>query len=67
MKQIIKSHTDVVTVPGELKRMKQDYESQGYDCELLFNCLKINFEDGYAMITWADGAFWQECFEKKEC
>lgn len=63
MKQIIKSHTDVLTVPSELQRMKQNYEMQGYDCELLANCLKINFDDGYAMITWQDGAFWQECYK----
>lgn len=64
MKQIIKTHTDVITVPEKLKQMKQDYEKQGYECDLLANCLKINFDDGYVMIFWADGAFWQECFEK---
>lgn len=63
MKQLIKKHRDVITVLEELKQMKKEYEEQGYDCELLFNCLKINFEDGFAMIFWESDGFYQECYK----
>lgn len=67
MKQLIKKHRDVITVLEELQQMKRDYETQGYDCELLLNCLKINFCDGYVMIYWEKGSFWEDYhfFEKK--
>ena len=63
MKDLIKMCEDVMNVASELQQMKRDYEMQGYDCELLANCLKINFDDGYAMIFWEKGAFWQECYK----
>lgn len=61
-KQIIKSHADVMTVPEALDKMKSDYEVQGYECQLLANCLKIELDDGYVMIFWENGAFYQECY-----
>lgn len=66
MKQIIKSHTDIFTVPETLANMKKDYEQDGYNCELLGNLLKINLDDGYVMIFWENGAFYQECHEFDE-
>lgn len=61
MKQIIKSHTDVITVPEEIEKMRRDYEEQGYQCELLADLLKLVFDDGYVMIFFQNGAFYQEC------
>lgn len=60
-KQILKSHSDIMTVPLELERMKEEYRLEGYCCELLANCLKIKLDDGYVMIYWENGAFFQEC------
>ena len=51
-----------MTVASELARMKEEYQLEGYYCELLANCLKIKLDDGYAMIYWENGAFFQECF-----
>lgn len=37
MAEIIKTHSDIFTVPETLEKMKNDYISQGYKCELLGN------------------------------
>lgn len=60
-KQILKSHADVMTVPETLEKMKSEYQLQGYECQMLANCLKIDLDDGYVMIYWENSAFWQEC------
>ena len=60
-KQILRTLSDILTVALELEKMKVEYQLEGYCCELLANCLKIELEDGYAMIFWENGAFFQEC------
>lgn len=62
MSEIIKSHSDIFTVPEALEEMKNDYIYQGYKCELLGNVLKLYLDDGYVMIYWKDGAFYQDCY-----
>ena len=62
MKEIIKHHKDCMTVQEALQKMQQDYAKQGYNCTLKLNTLKIKLDDGYVMIWWQDGVFWQECF-----
>ena len=61
MAEILKSHSDVLTVPEEIQRMKNDYLAQGYKCDVFCNTLKIHLDDGYVMIFWENGAFYQEC------
>ncbi len=63
MRELIKVHTDVMTVASEICKMQAEYESQGYECESLLNCLKIKFNDGFAMIFWSNGAFYQEFYK----
>lgn len=62
MSEIIKSHSDIFTVPEALEEMKNDYISHGYRCELLGNILKLYLDNGYVMIYWKEGAFYQECY-----
>lgn len=60
MAKIIKSHSDILTVPEALERMKRAYKSQGYYCDLLFNRLTVYTNDGHLDIFWKDGAFYEE-------
>ena len=55
--QMIKAHSDVMTVPSELRKMKDEYEEMGIECELAANVLKLNFGDGYATIFWEKNGF----------
>ena len=61
--QLIKAHTDVITVASELRKMKAEYEEMGIECELAANVLKLNFGDGYAMIVWEKNGFYEECYK----
>lgn len=61
--QLIKAHTDVITVPEELRKMKAEYEENGIECELAANVLKLNFGDGYAMVFWEKNGFYEECYK----
>lgn len=63
MKELLKKHSDVFTVAAELYKMQDEYKSQGYDCEVFYNFLRIDFSDGFALISWQDGGFYQECFK----
>ena len=64
--QLIKAHTDVMTVPSELRKMKAEYEENGIECELAGNILKLNFGDGYAIISWEKDGFFEECYKYDE-
>lgn len=61
--QLIKAHTDVMTVPSELIKMKAEYEENGIECELAANILKLNFGDGYAIIFFEKNGFYEECYK----
>ena len=61
--QLIKVHTDVITVPSELRKMKAEYEENGIECELAANVLKLNFGDGYAIIFWEKNGFFEEGYK----
>lgn len=63
--EYIKSCADVLDVAGELEKMKKEYEKNDYDCELLLCCLKIKFNDGFVMIVWRDGAFYEDYYKYK--
>lgn len=64
--QLIKAHTDVITVPSELSKMKAEYEEMGIECELAANILKLDFGDGYATIFWEKDGFFEECYKYDE-
>ena len=61
--KMIKAHTDVITVPSELIKMKAEYEEMGIECELAANVLKLNFGDGYAIIFFDKNGFYEECYK----
>ena len=53
MKQIIKSHHDVITVPEAMKALMSDYSKIGYQIEriTLIN-FNIIFPDGWVHVFW---------------
>jgi hypothetical protein len=61
MKQIIKSHHDVITVPEAMKALMSDYSKIGYQIEriTLIN-FNIIFPDGWVHVFWENGAIYQE-------
>lgn len=66
MKQIIKSHHDVITVPEAIKALMSDYTEIGYQVERIsIMNFKIIFPDGWVHIFWENGAFYQEIFSSK--
>ena len=60
MKTMIKRHNDAWTVIEEIRKMEHEYLSQGYDVFVMGNLLKLKLDDGFVLIYWQDGAFWQE-------
>lgn len=65
-KTILKVWPDLVTVPEDIRRMKEEYESQGFSCRTNLNTLLLELQDGIVGIYWSDGAFYQEILSKDE-
>lgn len=65
MKTIIKKHDDVLTVTEEIRKMEHEYLLQGYDVVVLGNSLKLKLADGFVLVYWQDGAFWQELIQNQ--
>ena len=64
MKQLLKVHADVITVPVTMKELMQEYESNGYKTEeITMICFKLIFPDGCVHIFWEDGCIYQEIIE----
>lgn len=61
----LKSWKDPITVLEELKRMKNEYEKQGYEIQQIGNILQLNLLDGVVEIWWENGAFFQEVKMKR--
>lgn len=67
MKTIIKAWNDVMTVPKELKKMKAEYEQEGYSAEELPGTpgFKLILDDGEVWFYWENDKIVQEIIEKK--
>lgn len=65
-KTILKSWPDPITVPEEIKRMKEEYKSQGFSCRTKLNTLFLDLQDGTVMISWENGMFYQEIMPESE-
>ncbi len=61
----LKIWRDPITVLEELKRMKDEYEKQGYETQQLGNILQLNLIDGVVEIWWENGQFFQEVKRKR--
>lgn len=62
MKHLIKSHSDVITVPNELKKIHEEYTQNGYKTESpVFNTFSYWLDDGTKInVYWENGAFYEE-------
>lgn len=67
MKTIIKVWNDMFTVFEEMKKMKAEYEQEGYSAEELPGTpgFKLLLDDGEVWFYWEDGKIVQEIIEKK--
>jgi hypothetical protein len=67
MKTILKAWNDVMSVPGELNRLKAEYEQGGYNTEELPGIpgFKLILDDGEVWFYWEDEKIVQEIIEKK--
>lgn len=65
MKTIIKAWNDVFTVPEEMKKMKAEYEQEGYNTEELPGTpgFKLILDDGEVWFYWEDNKIVQEIIE----
>ena len=64
MRTLLKVHEDVITVPEIMKKMMEEYVSQGYEVERLSSMnFKIILKGGWVHIFWQDGKVWQDIIE----
>lgn len=60
MERIIKVHDDIITVPEAIRKLREDYQSVGYDVsEVIFNMFYVYLDDGQVMICWKDNGFYE--------
>ena len=67
MKTILKAWNDVMTVPEEMNRMKEEYIKEGNEVTDIPGIpgFKLILEDGEVWFYWENNAIVQEIIEKK--
>lgn len=65
MKEILKVHMDVMTVPEVINELLNEFSKTGYQVEKITPInFKIIFPDGWVHVFWEKGCIYQEIFEE---
>lgn len=65
MKEILKVHMDVMTVPEVINNLLKEFSEIGYQAEKITPInFRINFPDGWVHVFWEKGCIYQEIFEE---
>lgn len=65
MKNILKVHEDVITVPEAIRELMDEYADIGYEVKKISIIdFKLVFPDGWVHIFWENGFIYQEIFEE---
>ena len=64
MRDIIKVHEDLFTVPSTITKLMQEYLENGFNAVRLTPInFKLLFPDGWVHFYWEKGCIYQEIFE----